>query len=170
MANLQKYLPLPRTPRWNVGEGLIYPSPTVPKDGPTPMSRWHPTINTVCERLLGASSCYLDDGEIKWGRARYLGFDEAMLVYREGLELIAVFKERSDLLSLAMFRRQVTVEGDISLDGLFLELAEEFDPPLTPEEWGDLAVRMPQNSWILATCLVRSQGSGRHPLLADAAE
>lgn len=156
MANVAKYMSLPRTPHWNVGRGLWYPSSSVPSDKPTPLVRWRPTIDAVCERLLGSSTYFEDESGARRGCVRYLSLETGTLLYREALELIIVFRQRSDLFSLATYRRQLTTEGDIDLDGLFLELAEECVPALSCEEWDMLAERMPKNSKILAICQERA--------------
>lgn len=85
---------------------------------------------------------------------KYPSLARRLAVYEEGLNLIAVFKERDDLFTLAVYRRQVHTTCGISLDTRFLQLAEQF--ALTALEWEMLAVRMPEGSSIYARCRARA--------------
>ncbi len=113
--------------------------------------RWKPTILYVCGSLMGTSRKRENGSyEVKFPRiARRLA------IYEEGLNLVALFRERDDLLTLAVYRRQVLPSGAISLDTRFLELADSFD--LSSVEWEMLAVRMPEHSSIRAVCEARSK-------------
>ena len=135
-----KYLDLPSRPRWDRDGGLWYTSPTIGKDGKMTLYRWRPTVNFVCEPLMLM--------DLRLARRR--------LLYREALELVIVFKQRSDLFTLALHRRQVATYG-IPLDHLFLSVAEGFDPPLSAEEWRRLAERMPEKSFVRKACLEHAQ-------------
>lgn len=120
--------------------------------GPWPMYRWHPSVDTVCELLLG-SSVRNEEGQIVG--VRYPKPRERHAIYREGLELIEVFREKKDLFALALYRRQVTRRGDIAHDRLFLSLANSFR--LSCAEWAALSVRMPTGSRVRNECLRRAR-------------
>lgn len=156
MAYLHKYLTLHKTPRWNEGSGIWHVSPTVPKNGPTPMSRWLPSVNALCEPLMGVPIYQYDlaANQLKIVGVKYLKTRRRHLLYREALELVKVAQKRDELFTLALYRRQVTREGGIPLDTLFLDLAETFN--LTPSEWLILAERMPRRSEVRRICFERS--------------
>lgn len=140
--------PLRRRPRLDVDGGLRYVSQTVPKDGsPTPMYRHKPLMYSVCSPLLGTPVRNADRVIVG---VKYPRFEDACDIYREGLELIRVFRDADDLFALAMYRRQISMRG-LVLDQLFLELAH--DAVLKPEAWGMLAVRMPEGTPIHEICL-----------------
>lgn len=143
---------LRQCPRWDANGGLWYVSPTVPKDGsPTPMYRHKPTISSICEPLFGTS--IRRNGRIVG--VSYPRLDDRLRIYREGIELIRVFRECTDLFTLATHRRQVTRRGGIPLDRLFFELACEAG--LSRTQWEVLALRMPDRAPIYEACLDRAR-------------
>jgi hypothetical protein len=153
-----KCLPAPIRPRWDQDGGVWYPAPFTPAGEPTPMQEWHPTINAICEPLLGSSQHYEqkseDGSDIKIRFfAVYPQMDRRLRIYREALHLVRVYRRAADLLMLAVYRRQVTEEGDIWLDDQFIELADGFS--LSRDSWAALAERMPKRSKIRRTCLKR---------------
>lgn len=119
------------------------------------MLRWKPNMDAICESLLGTSIATWKGKEQKITGVRYPTMERRLLIYREGLELVFVFKDRIDLFTLAVYRRQVTIHGDCPLDGLFLRAAEMFD--LSSQEWGDIARRMPKHSKIKSICARRAR-------------
>lgn len=164
----RRYLDLPSRPHWDKDGGQWFVSPEVPKKGPIPMYRWRPSVSTICEPLLGTSLYGTKaDGTHGIVGVSYPKTKRRHLLYREALELVIIFKQRADLFTLAIYRRQVTREGGIPLDELFLEVAETFR--LSPREWSDLAIRMPKRSAIRKTCLERAKVSSVS-VLALAAE
>lgn len=151
----------PARPRWDRDGGLWYPSSFIPKNGPQQMVRFWPTINAICEPLMGSSKAYPVNGGTKY-HVTYPSKERCFGIYREAVELIKSRRVREDLFILSIYRRQVTEEGDIWLDELFFELAETF--ALTPEEWGVLALRMPRCSRIRRLCLKRAHLPREVPL------
>lgn len=144
-----------RRPRWDADGGLWYVAQGENRPGvPTKQYRWKPNMNTVCEPLLGRPVHDRETGKVVG--VTYPSLTHRLEIYREGLRLIEVFGERTDLFTLAVYRRQVREIGPVSLDWLFLELAERMVPALSPREWGMLSVRMPERSHILNVCLERS--------------
>lgn len=161
MSNtLFECLPLRPTPRWNKDGGLWYVRQGMHDTSkPTPMYRHKPTINSICEPLLG-TSIRGTEGSIVG--VRYPSFPESCRIYREGLEVVHVFRDYDDLFTLAMYRRQVADTG-IVLDMLFLELA--IAARFTSEQWEELRIRMPINTPIYDACARRA-----NPVLVLAAE
>jgi hypothetical protein len=146
--------PMRRRPRWDADGGLWYVSQTVPKDGsPTPMYRHKPTMNSICCPLLGTT---VRNPDRTIAGVKYPRFEDACDIYREGLELVHVFRDYSDLFALAMYRRQVSEYGLI-LDQLFLELARDAD--FSTESWGMLALRMPEGTPVHEICLRKAKPS-----------
>lgn len=153
-----KCLPPPVRPRWDQDGGVWYPAPFTPAGKPTPMQEWRPTINAICEPLLGSSQRYEEKGVAGEGSkirsiAVYPTLDRCLRIYREALHVVRVYRKQEDLLMLAVYRRQVTVEGDIWLDEPFIELADTLG--LSRDSWAALAARMPKRSRIRRICLKR---------------
>ncbi|HEX5774898.1 MAG TPA: hypothetical protein VFY28_02990 [Candidatus Paceibacterota bacterium] len=139
---------LRQRPRWDAGGGNWYVSQTVPKNGsPTPMYRHKPRIADICGPLMGTS---VRKNGVVVG-VKYPCLSDRLRIYREGLELVYVFREYRDLLDLAVYRRQVTHRGGMPLDRLFYELACEAQ--FLPAQWKMLAERMPDRAPIYAECL-----------------
>ncbi|MGE5541221.1 MAG: hypothetical protein ACM3TU_02970 [Bacillota bacterium] len=139
---------LRQRPRWDADAGLWYTAQTLSKDGsPTPMHRHKPHVRDICGPLMGTS---IRREGVTVG-VKYPCLDDRLRIYREGLELVYVFREYKDLLDLAVYRRQVTRRGGIPLDRLFYELAcaAEF----LPTAWAMLAQRMPDRAPIRDMCL-----------------
>ena len=86
--------------------------------------------------------------------ATFPSLHRRLAVYEEALNLIALFGDCDDLLTLAVYRRQVHPCNDISLDYRFLELAERFE--LSYAQWDMLAVRMPPSTHVWRVCKARS--------------
>jgi hypothetical protein len=144
--------PLRQRPSWDRNGGIWYVSQVIPKDGtPTPMYRHKPSIGQICGPLMGTSirtagGCICS--------VRYPEFSERLRLYREGMELVVVFKEYADLFTLALYRRQVC-EEDIQMDVLFFNLALEAG--FQKSQWDSLAQRMPECSWIRGACERRAR-------------
>jgi len=140
-------------PRWYRNGGVCAGESTLHgiRREPDRLVRWKPTIWHVCGSLMGTSRKRENGSyEVKFPRiARRLA------IYEEGLNLVALFRERDDLLTLAVYRRQVHPVGAISLDARFLELADSFN--LSVVEWEMLAVRMPEHSSIRTACEARTK-------------
>ena len=155
MSNtLFECLPLTPTPRWNQDGGIWYVLQGMQcTDAPTPMYLHKPTINSICEPLLGTS---VRDASGLISGVRYPSFSDACRIYREGLEVVHVFRDYEDLFTLAMYRRQIADTG-ILLDMLFIHLA--LAAGFTPAQWQELLVRMPVDTPIYAACARRSQES-----------
>lgn len=152
---------LHQRPRWDRDGGIWYVAQTVPKDGsPTPMYRHKPTISDICGPLMGTP--FRRGGEIMG--AKFPSLNDRLRMYREGLELVRVFRDYRDLLDLAVYRRQVTRRGGIPLDGLFYELSCEAAFP--PAIWKMLAERMPERAPVRAACM-RHASSGARALAAE---
>lgn len=152
-------LPIEPRPLWDQDGGIWYVSQGSPHgDAPTSTYRYKPTINSICEPLLGTS---VRDSTGAICGVRYPTFVECCRIYREGLEVVHVFRDYEDLFTLAMYRRQVSDAG-IVLDMLFLELAHA--AALTPLQWQELLVRMPPDTPIHAVCLSKA-----HPVLESVA-
>ncbi len=135
-------------PRWDAERPLYYVQQTPPKEGESwKMHRWLPTVNGICDPLLGHSERDRATGKISG--VRYPRIARRYAMYREALELISVTRRKDDLLTLAMYRRQVSL-SHLSVDRLFLALGEDLG--LTPPEWERIAVRMPQDSPVEAAC------------------
>lgn len=115
------------------------------------MYRYKPTINSICEPLLGTS---IRDQTGAITGVRYPTLAERCRIYREGLEVVYVFRDYEDLCTLAMYRRQVSDTGMV-LDQLFLELA--YAASFTRDQWQELLVRMPADTPIHAVCLKRAR-------------
>ncbi|MDB5189551.1 MAG: hypothetical protein JWL82_508 [Parcubacteria group bacterium] len=146
------YKDLRRSPRWDIDGGLWYVSQTVPKDGsPTPMYRHKPSINDICAPLFGSS---IKDTNGKITGVRYPRLEERYRLFREGIELVKVFRDYSDLFTLAKHRRQVTRRGGIPMDILFFNLACE--ARFSKKEWEMIATRMPDRSPIYSACWRRA--------------
>lgn len=143
---LERYR-MPARPRWDAERPLYYAIPPRKEGDPWPMRRFFPTINGICEPLLGHSERDLKTGKITG--VRYPRMARRYAMYREALELVAIVRRKDDLLTLAMYRRQVS-QSHLSLDLLFLALGE--DMGLTPPEWERIAVRMPHDSPIENVC------------------
>lgn len=123
------------------------------------MYRHRPTINSICEPLLGTP---IRDRTGAVTGVRYPMLAERCRIYRESLEVVYVFRDYEDLFTLAMYRRQVSDTG-MFLDLLFLELA--LAASLTPEQWQELLIRMPEDTPIRRACERRAC-----PVVAYAAE
>jgi len=104
----------------------------------------------ICGALDGRS-VYDANGKVKW--VEYPTLTRRLQIYREGLELIIVFRDYDDLFALAVYRRYVTQRCGIKMDEIFFTLALEAG--LTPERWEDLARRMPDRSLIRGQCFFR---------------
>lgn len=103
------------------------------------MYRHKPAVSTICKPLI---------------HARYLPLHERLRIYREGIELVMVFGDYDDLITLATYRRQVTRRGGVPLDTLFFNLA--CDAGFTKAQWQELAHRMPDRAPIKEACLRRA--------------
>lgn len=144
-------LHLRQRPRWDEGGGDLYVKQgAASHDVPTAMYRHRPRIPDICASLLGVPVRI--NGEIVG--VRYPRLDTRLRVYREGIELIVVFRDYEELITLAMYRRQVTRRGGIPLDLLFFNLACEAG--FTGAQWQQLAERMPDRAPIRAACLHRA--------------
>ncbi len=150
--------PLKRRPKWNRRNAGLHPSPVVSKNGPTPMVYFRPNVNHICDQLLG-SPVYGGYDQQKQERVitavKYPEMDRRLRIFREALQIVFVSRGHADLLTLALYRRQVTETGDMPLDLLFLRAAEMFS--LSEEQWEALAVRMPMDSWIYRQCKHRAR-------------
>ncbi len=152
-------LQLPKPPRWNTNGGVWYTEQGTSKNQnadvvqscvPTPSYRYKPSMNSICEPLLGTS--LRRDSKIVG--VSYPKLSDRLRIYREGIELIKIFNERDDLFALAMYRRQVTYRGGIPADELFFNLA--CDAELSKAEWHELALRMPDRALIYHACVRRA--------------
>ncbi|MBP6860018.1 MAG: hypothetical protein KBC38_00435 [Candidatus Pacebacteria bacterium] len=141
---------MPKRPRWDAERPLYYVQPTPPKDcGPWKMNRWFPTVNSICEPLLGHSVRDRATGKIDG--VRYPPMAAKYRMYREALELVAVTGNRSELLTIAVYRRNVSL-GNLELDKLLVALGDRFaDTP-----WELIQVRMPHGTWVEAQCMLRA--------------
>ena len=146
------YTTLARRPSWDVDGGRWYVSQTVPRDGsPRKMYRHKPSINLICESLLGSS---VRDKNGRICGVAYPTLSRRCEIYREGIEIVTVFQDYRDLFSLAVYRRYVTQCGGIPMDMLFFNLAMKGD--FSREDWEILALRMPEYADIRAACLRRA--------------
>ena len=134
-------------PAWDREGGTYYVSPTAPNK----MERYRPSVNQICEPLLG-SSIRTKEGIITG--VSYPPLARRLALFREGLELVIVFKRVEDLFTLATYRRQVTQRGGLPLDRLLFETARTLG--LTKTEWQHLAERMPEKAPIRAACLLEA--------------
>ena len=148
--------------RWNEEPGIWYVRQGAGGNKPAAMYRWHPTINAICEPLLGASVRVREE-EVIDGVTQVkeiiIGVDyprkiRRLRLFKEALDVVRIFRNQEDLFTLAVYRRQVTKTGNMHLDPAFIELAETFD--LLAEDWRKLAERMPRRSRILAHCEARA--------------
>ena len=143
---------LPSTPSWNRDGGRWYVSQTPPANGePHKMYRHKPSMHLLCEPLLG-SSIRNAAGEIIG--VKYPSLSRRIEIYREGIEIISVFREKCDMFSLAVYRRYVTQRGGVPTDLLLFNLALALE--LSPEEWEMLRLRMPEKSPIRGACFRRA--------------
>ncbi len=115
------------------------------------MYRHKPSIHLLCEPLLG-SSIRNQGGKIVG--VKYPTLSRRIEIYREGIELVSVFMEKSDLFALAVYRRYVTQRGGVPIDLLLFNLALELT--LSPDEWKMLQMRMPDKAPIHDACLRRA--------------
>ena len=139
-------------PRWYRNGGIYATESTLYgiQRGRNQLVRWKPTIQHVCDSLMGTSTLVNGVRQVKFPTLA-----RRMAIYEEGLNLISVFGDRDDLFTLAVYRRQVRPIGSISLDSRFLELAEALN--LSRTEWEMLAARMPADSRIKSICEHRAQ-------------
>ncbi len=145
-----------RRPSWDVNGGKWYVSSTPPRNGePWKMERWKPSINAICEPLLGSTRRSRETNLIE---VRYPTPDRAIELYCEGIELVRVFGEPSDLVSLALHRTYVAPDwlDDNWMDVAFFNTA--IDLGIHGIQWLSLAERMPEHSWIRGACVRRSHG------------
>lgn len=141
-----------RRPRWDNDGGLWYCVQGASTDGaPTKLYRHKPSVNHICEPLLGTS---LRNEKGKIIGVKYPTLAERLKIYREGIEVVRVFKDYDDLVTLAMYRRQVTRRGGIHIDLLFFNLACDAHFPQTT--WAMLAERMPDRAPIYQACRRRA--------------
>lgn len=141
---------MPKRPRWDAERPLYYVAPYPPRDGgPWKMNRWFPTVNSICEPLLGHS--VRDRKNDRIVAVKYPPMASKYRMYREALELVAITKNRSELLTIAVYRRNVS-PGHLELDRLFIALGDRLEG--TP--WDLIKVRMPHNTWVRAQCVVRA--------------
>ncbi len=156
---------LKERPSWDRHGGKIY---LIPSMDPNARSvRWKPNIHSLCETLLGtplngvqAFQKWIEEKKKrKEGEetSHWLPRQERFAKYREGIEVVRVFGETSDLLILAMYRQYVSCAKDIYLDILFYETAHSLLGDKHPL-WGELAPRMIPNSNIQEICLVYANG------------
>jgi hypothetical protein len=137
------------------------------RDKPTPMYRHYPTINNICEPLLGSPVYSLvgveveqSDGSKKVEQVykivgvKYPTWSRRHAIYREAMELVNVLRHKSDFFNLAVYRRQVTVTTGIPLDELFIIIGDALD--ISRKGWEDIAVRMPKGTWVHKACLHRA--------------
>jgi hypothetical protein len=163
------YRELPRRPSWDLDGGKWYVEQGVPPNGmASQMKRFKPTINSICDELMGTTlhESYEEDGKLKWRicGVRYPEPSRQFELYREGIELVRVFKEKDDLICLAGYRRQVTEPGDYHMDVLFFNLGVELG--LTREEWKNLHERMPEGSWVQGACYRRAYFGTKRSVIA----
>ena len=111
-----------------------------------------PNINVLCYTLLG-SSTYNVDGKIVG--VTYPSLTRRLEIYREGIEIVSVTREKSDLFSLAVYRRYITRRIGLPLDEMLFNLA--IDLRFSFDEWLQLEVRMPDKSWIRGACANRAR-------------
>lgn len=139
-------------PRWYRNGGVYASESTLYgiRREPDRLVRSKPTIQSICGPLMGASSQGKDGSYY----ATFPSLVRRLAFYEEGLNLVALFGEREDILTLAVYRRQVHPRRAISLDERFLDLADTFS--LTCKEWEMLAVRMPVCSRVWVICQARS--------------
>ncbi|MDB5244966.1 MAG: hypothetical protein JWN90_71 [Parcubacteria group bacterium] len=128
------------------------------------MVRLKPALSNICEPLLGSSSRDAN-GKVS---ASYPILSDRHRIYREGIEVLIVFEDPTDAITLAMYRRQVTCWGDIPDDRLFLLVADTLQ--LTDYAWLDIAVRMPMGSCIRRASFMRAYGYRPEGVTAIAAE
>jgi hypothetical protein len=146
------YMTLEKRPSLNMDPGKRYVVQTAPIFGPWKMY-WHkPSIHQLCEPLLGSS--VLNGSGIITG-VQYPFTARRFEIYRKGIEVIAVFKEVTDLFALAVYRRYVTQRGGIPMDLLFFNLA--LSAGLKKAEWEMLGERMPDRSPIREACFQRAR-------------
>jgi hypothetical protein len=118
------------------------------------MLRWRPSVNSICEPLLGASMYAAVENDRKIIGVRFPEMESRLQIFHEGLELVWVFRRRTDLFALATYRRQVTETGDMPLDILLLLMADRLN--LSTDNWKRFAERMPDDSWVKQECEKRS--------------
>jgi hypothetical protein len=140
-----KCLYLRQRPAWDVDGGRWFVQQGEKKSNePSKMYRGKPSIHVICSPLFGTATAYPT-------------LTRRHELYREGIEVLLVFQDhaehRTDLFTLAIYRRQVTSRGGITLDPLFFEIALRMQPALTSEEWESLAQRMPECAPIKRACL-----------------
>jgi hypothetical protein len=151
-VKVPNYLELTSRPSWDLDGGKWYVSQTPPANGePRKMYRHKPSMHLLCEPLLGSS---IRNAAGKIVGVRYPTLSRRMEIYREGIELISVFMEKSDVFALAVYRRYVTQRGGVPIDLLLFNLA--LDLNFSVEDWEMLRVRMPDKAPIYDACFRRA--------------
>lgn len=125
---------------------------TITIDGVDHFLRTPPDIRTMCAPLMGISIEV--DGK---RQLKELSPEDRLACYTRAFRVLERWRVRKDLFRLALYRRQLAEQYNLTVDSLFMDVALSMQPALSAREWRDLSVRMPEDSGIRKLCIWESR-------------